>query len=135
MTLPITDRSQLEELLDALNASPTALRLDGCGDWAIVGKFGQIVSDGQGFLLCITTGESARRWFNVKQRLSFCRVTQDGDDEGCLCLGHLPAMIEAGAIREALGIRKRRQVSAAAMVQAISALEQSRAALKRPLVA
>ena len=76
-------RSRLETLLGPLDASPTALRLDGCGDWAIIGKLGHIYIDyldGRGFLLCVTAGESARRWFNVKQRLSFCRLTQDGDD-------------------------------------------------------
>jgi hypothetical protein len=35
----------------ALNASPTTLRLDACGDWAITGKLGHIVVDGQGYLL------------------------------------------------------------------------------------
>jgi hypothetical protein len=126
-------KRQPEELLHALNASPTALRLDSCGDWAIIGKLGQIVVDGHGYLLCVTTGESARRWFNLKQRLSFCRVMQDGDDEGCLHLDHLPNLTEARAIREAVGIRKRRQVSATAMAQAISTLEQNRATLNRPL--
>jgi hypothetical protein len=125
----------LEELLHALNASPTALRLDGCGDWAIIGKLGQVVADGRGFLLCVFTGESTRRWFNVKQRLSFCHLTQDGDDEGCLILDRLPTKTEAGLIREAVGIRKRRHVSVAAIAQAMSALEQSRAALIRPLAA
>ena len=122
-------RSRLEMLLGALDASLTALRLDGCGDWVIFGKLGHIYIDGQGFLLYATTGESARRWFNVKQRLSFCRLTQDGDDEGCLHLDRLPTKIEASAIRKALGIRKRRHLPPASMVQDISALglEQSRA--------
>jgi hypothetical protein len=101
-------KAQLETLLRALDASPTALGLDGCGDWAIFGKLGHIFIDSDGFLLCINTGESARRWSNVKERLGFCRLTQDGDDEGCLHLDRLPTKIEASAIREALGIRKRR---------------------------
>jgi hypothetical protein len=52
-------------------------------------------------------------------------------DEGCLHLDHLPTEAEAAAIREALAIRKRRHVSSAAMAQAMSALEQSRAAPNR----
>ena len=122
-------RSRLETLLGVLDASPTALGLDDCGDWAIFGKLGYIYIHGQGFLFYVTTGESARRWFNVKQRLNFCRLTQDGDDEGCLHLDRLPTKIEASAIREALGIRKRRHLSPASMVQGMSApgLEQSRA--------
>ena len=39
--------------------------------------------------------------------LAFCRVTQDGDDEGCLHLDRLPTAAEAELIREAVGIRKR----------------------------
>jgi hypothetical protein len=122
-------RSRLEMLLGALDASPTALGLDRWGDWAIFGKLGHIFIDGHGFLLYVTTGESPRRWFNVKQQLNFCRLTQDGDDEGALHLDRLPTKIEASAIRKALGIRKRRHLPPASMVQDISApgLEQSRA--------
>jgi hypothetical protein len=116
-------RSRLEMLLGALDASLTALRLDGCGDWAIFGKLGHIYVDGRGFLLYVTTGDSARRWFNVKQRLNFCRLTQDGDDEGCLHLDRLPTKTEASAIREALGIRKRRHPSPASTAQATCALD------------
>ena len=39
--------------------------------------------------------------------LAFCRVTQDGDDEGCLHLDRLPTAAEAELIREAVEIRKR----------------------------
>jgi hypothetical protein len=123
---PDCRRIQLETLLRALGASPRALRLDGCGDWAIIGKLGHIFLDGQEFLLCVTTDESVRRWFNVKQQLSFCRLTQDGDDEGCLHLDRLPTNIEASAIRKALGIRKRRHHPSASTAQAISGA-QSRA--------
>jgi hypothetical protein len=58
----------------------------------------------------------------AEQRLNFCRLTQDGDDEGCLHLDRLPTKIEASAIREALGIRKRRHLSPASTAQVISAL-------------
>jgi hypothetical protein len=54
---------------------------------------------------------SVRRWTATKRCLSFCEVTQDGDDEGCLRLGGLPTPERAEAIREALGIRKRREHS------------------------
>ena len=116
-------RSRLETLLGVLDASPTALGLDDCGDWAIFGKLGYIYIHGQGFLFYVTTGESARRWFNVKQRLNFCRLTQDGDDEGCLHLDRLPTKTEP-----APSVRRLASVSAAT-AQAISTLglEQSRA--------
>ena len=81
------------------------------GDWGIHGKLGHIYADGAGYLLCVSTEESPRRWTYVKRRLGFCIVTQDGDDEGCLRLDRLPAPHEADAIREAIGIRKRRQTT------------------------
>ena len=101
------DRAQLLTLVKALDVSVLRLRRDECGDHRINGKRGHIYRDGAGFLLYVTTGESKRRWTNTKQRLGFCRVTQDGDDEGCLHLDRLPTRAEAGLIRQALRIRRR----------------------------
>ena len=47
------------------------------------------------------TGESVRRWKNVKKRLAIRRISQDGDDEGCLHLDRLPTAHEADLIRGA----------------------------------
>jgi hypothetical protein len=55
---------------------------------------------------------SALHWTHTKRRLAFCIVTQDGEDEGCLRLSHLPSPDQAEAIRDALGIQKRREISA-----------------------
>ncbi len=55
--------------------------------------------------------QSPRRWTSIKRRLAFCRITQDGDDEGCLHLDQLPTPVQAGLIRQALGIRKRRTMA------------------------
>ena len=68
----------LERLLEALNASQVTLTRDfhrdfGCvGDYAIRGKYGHIYPDGNGWLLCVHTGESTRRWSGIKARLPFC---------------------------------------------------------------
>ena len=94
------DRQRLQALLTALDATPRALRRDPCGTFAIMGKAGHIFADGLGYLLCVCTGELVRRWTGVKSRLRFCRVTQDGDDEGCLHLDRLPTRTEASAIRK-----------------------------------
>jgi hypothetical protein len=112
----------LASLLTALDASSLALRRDECGDYAINGKLGHIFADGAGFLLCVSTDESARRWTFVKQRLSFCRVTQDGDDEGCLHLDRLPTPAEADLIREAVGIKRRRHMTP----EMLASLERAR---------
>jgi hypothetical protein len=130
----------LDVLLEALNASQVTLTRDfyldfgRVGDYAIRGKCGHIYQDGNyqdgnGWLLCVYTGESARRWSGIKARLPFCRLTQDGDDEGCLHLDHLPTPAEAEAIRDALGIRKRRTVSPEASAKATAALARYRASL------
>jgi hypothetical protein len=123
------DRASLKALLVALDASETRLQRDppirkhgNTGDWAIYGTLGRIYPDGDGYLLYVTTEEkvganyidrkpSSRPWNGAKSRLSFCRVTQDGDFEGCLRLERLPAPHEAIAIRESLGIRKRRIIT------------------------
>jgi hypothetical protein len=121
------DRASLLALVAALDASPRALCRDACGDWQIGGKQGCVYADGDGWLIVVMTGESARRWTNVKQRLSpFCRITQDGDDEGALHLDRLPAPHEAAAIRDATGIRKKRTVSDETKATLASRLSQNR---------
>jgi hypothetical protein len=93
------------------------------GDWGIRGKYGHVYPDGTGYLLYVTIEEktgkdgidrdpSPRPWKAAKAKLAFCQVTQDGDWEGCLRLDQLPIAAEAEAIREVLGIRKRRHLSA-----------------------
>jgi hypothetical protein len=137
----------LNTLLTALDASPRALRRPVCrgwvGDYQITGKHGHVLADGAGYFLYATTPErdrrdpdgeirtygSPRRWDNIKRRLTFARLSQDGDDEGCFHLDRLPTKAEAGAIRDCLGIRKRRHLSPEALAKARSTLERCRPAL------
>jgi hypothetical protein len=102
------ERAHLETLLIVLDVTPRALGRDSCGTWAIKGKRGHIYADGSGFLIVVSTGNSIRLWANAKGKLAFCRVTQDGDDEGCLHLDHLPTPAEADLIRDTLRIRRKR---------------------------
>jgi hypothetical protein len=104
-----TDRTALQELLAALSATGRALRRDGCKAWRINGTRGHIYTWGTpGRWVLTVSCRTARHWTATKRRLVFCRVTQDGDDEGCLRLDAPPTTDEAAAIRKALGIRKRR---------------------------
>jgi hypothetical protein len=106
----MTDRAQQQHLLAALNAWSRALRRDECGAWRINGTSGHVYAAGNGWLFYVATG-SPRAWTAAKERLAFCTVTQDGDDEGVLRLDGLPTPEQATAIRKTLGIRKRKAVS------------------------
>ena len=104
-----TDRDYQHALLQALQGSELALRLDDCGAWRINGKRGHIYTWGEaGGWLIYCCEKSARRWSTNKPRLSFCVITQDGDTGGCLYLEKLPTPQQSIAIRAVLGIRRRR---------------------------
>jgi hypothetical protein len=127
---PTKQRPALLELAEALDSRPGALRRDECGDWAIFGRRGHIyavpligpeeVARGVpitvGYQLVVGTdiehesGNCVRRWSTYK-RLSFCQVTQDGDEEGCLILDRLPTKAEGAIIRDVVGIPKARHLS------------------------
>jgi hypothetical protein len=100
------DRDRLAGLLDALDASASALRRDECGDWMLRGSRGHIQGPPEAFYLCLVC-HSPLAWTWAKKRLAFCRITQNGDDEGILRLDRLPSPEEATEIRDLLGIRKR----------------------------
>ena len=110
------DRARLRVLLLALDASPLSLQRDFWrgmgrkGDYAIHGKRGHIYSDADGYLLYVR-GHSARQWSAAKRKFSLCQLRIDGDDEGTLHLDHLPSPAKAKAIRQVLGVRKRRRPS------------------------
>jgi hypothetical protein len=108
------DRAKQLKLLVALGAWDRALRRDDCGAWVIEGWCGHIASwsDTESGWVIYVAARSARAWSAVKKRMSFCRVTQDGDEEGCLRLDRFPTTEEAEILRETLRIRKRREVSA-----------------------
>ena len=127
----MNDRDHLDRFLSAIDASPTALERPVCrgwiGDYQITGKRGHVLAAQPGYLLYANTPEgdephpdhpdrklcygSGRKWTNIKAQLAFARLTQDGDDEGCFYLDRLPTQAEAGPIRDALGVRKRRHLS------------------------
>ena len=74
----------------------------------------------------VVTG-TVQRWKKTK-RLLPGKVSQDGDDEGTLRLDRLPTAAEAELIRDLIGIRKRRHVTA----EALSNLERARGSTKSP---
>jgi hypothetical protein len=127
----ISDRAHLDTFLSAIDASPGALGRPSCrgwiGDYQITGKHGHILADQPGYLLYVTG--TVQRWKKAK-RLLPGSVTQDGDDEGIIRLDRLPTPAEADAIRDLIGIKKRRRVSESALAN----LAAGRALLNRQLL-
>jgi hypothetical protein len=82
------DREQQRSLLTALNA----------WDRAAQGRMQRVVHHGQGLYswgdgktwIIYARCRSEKHWAYTKRRLSFCTVTQDGEDDGCLRLHALP---------------------------------------------
>jgi hypothetical protein len=107
------DREIQRSLLATLDASKRSLRRDECGAWCIAGRKGHVYTWGpSGGWLLVCGAESSRAWAAIKGRLPFCKVTQDGDSEGCLRLFDLPTPEQAVAIRKALGLRRKRAANA-----------------------
>ena len=71
----------------------------------LLGSRGHIYRDGSGWLLYVRC-RSGMHWTWTKKRLAFCRLTQDGDDEGCLHLDRLPSAAEADEIRRVIGLHQ-----------------------------
>jgi hypothetical protein len=123
---PAIQWPRLLEFRQAIDARQASLRRDDCGDWAVSGRAGHVYAVPEGFQLYVATGERPLKWTWIKKKLGFCRVTQDGDDEGCLILDRLPTVVEAELIREALGIRKARSMSEEGLAKLISYGEKGR---------
>jgi len=100
-----TDKERLRQLREALHGAFRSLGHDKCGDWCLLGSRGHIYRDGSGWLLYVRC-RSGMHWTWTKKRLAFCRLTQDGDDEGCLHLDRLPSAAEADEIRQVIGLRQ-----------------------------
>ena len=105
---PAKQRPALLEFALAVRSRASALRRDECGDWRINGRHGHIYAVPEGFQLYYSGTE--RTWPNVKRALSFARVTQDGDGEGCFILDRCPTQAEGAVIRDKLGIPKKREL-------------------------
>ena len=131
-------RAALNRLATALNCSPSALRRDGCGDPAIVGKRGHVyaVPDANGFGYWIYhVAGSARAWTNAKKEMAFAELRNDGHDEGAWLLPRLPSPAEAEVIRSRLSISQagrlvRRRHGAAPRTRPRSIRQSSRRVVK-----
>lgn len=102
----MAEREQMELLGRAACAK---VKVDRCLQPMIEGRYGNIHVDGAGWLVAVTDPSTAgrpRRWGNVKARLAFCELRQNGDSEGCLRLARLPSRAEGKLLRWAIGAAK-----------------------------
>jgi hypothetical protein len=106
---PAKQRPALLEFAQAIRSRSNSLRRDESRDWRITGKRGHIYAAPEGFLLYFSG--TAKGWTSAKAALRFARVTQDGDQEGLLILDRPPTKAERDAIRDKLGIPKKRESS------------------------
>jgi hypothetical protein len=144
-----TDRKRLLAFVEALDASETCLERPVCpgwvGDWQITGKSGHVMTEGNAFLIYATTPEkdredpdgirrcygSPRRWRNIKKTLGFAKLVQEVEDEGIFQLDRLPNQTEAEAIRDTLGVRKRRHLSEEAKDNYRAIIASARSSINR----
>ena len=108
----MTDREQMLEITQTLNAQASQLRRDDCGWWALSGRHGNIQTwgDDKSFMLYVAK-HSVRAWTEAKKKLYFCEVTQDGDQEGILKLSGDITQEEIQIIREVVGLKEQRHLS------------------------
>ncbi len=111
------DKLRLKQVVEAGNFAKNSLRHDECRDWIIRGSGGVVWSINEGELQIYARFEGrARRWGYFKRALDFARVTQDGDDEGCLTVKLPLNEAQLNTIREQLRIHSTRAVSENALV-------------------
>jgi len=110
------DRAHLESFATAIDAV-ARISWDDCGDYALDGNDGHIYHVGlPGAPPCFQAmvGKSSPiLWQRAKARVSFGRVSQDGDCEGSIMFEGLPTPAQGAILRDVLGLRKRPTLSAA----------------------
>src|SRR5262245_15014122 len=88
----ISDRGRQRQLIASLTARSRALQRDEYGAWWITGTRGHIYTwsdSGPGWQIYCSC-HSARQWASRRRLLAFCKLTQDGESEGCFYLRDLP---------------------------------------------
>lgn len=103
-------RESLLAFNEAIGARRNCLRRDECGDWRISGRKGHVYAAPEGFQIFVM-GWTAKGWNAAKRDLSFCRLCNDGEDEGAFILNRLPTKSEGEKLRHRLDLPKRREIS------------------------
>jgi hypothetical protein len=120
------DKGRMLDLLEALDATPMALRLDECDAWTISGKRGEIRTygpdEGSGYQIMIWRC-SDRAIGAAEKRIGFCKPPSIGNG---LLLQKLPTREQAKAIRKSVGIPQYRRYSEQAVAAALGRLQAAK---------
>ena len=122
------ERNRMQVLADAMTVCPEK---DSCGHPCLIGTYGNIRVDGDGFGIAVLA-RNRRKYNSVKNKLSpFCLLAQDGDFEGVFRLAELPTKEQAKVIRSVLGLRKKREYTDEGMKARRASMERARRYLLR----
>lgn len=88
-----------------LGISKNRIVLDECHDYKVQGKEGKIYCVAPYWYVYLNPG-SKRKWSELKKKLSFMEVHQDGDTEGFLRADFYPSIEQGNVVRKALKIKK-----------------------------
>ena len=125
--------SELERIRMQALADATTIRLekDACGEPCLIGMYGNVRVDGNGFGVAVLA-RSRRRYTSLKSKLlPFCILAQDGDYEGIFHLQELPTKEQAKVIRSVLGLRKKREYTDEGLRARRASMEKARRCLLR----
>src|SRR5882672_149931 len=104
MTDTVKDKVFLEALLKCLSISKKRIVKDECNDYVVYGKQGKIYAVAP-YWYVYYDAVTPRVWNNVKRRLSWMEVQNDGDWEGIFKADFPPSDKQAEVIRKLLKIR------------------------------
>jgi len=102
----IEDRAYLITLCDKLDISNRRICKDSYGNAYLQGRKGFIDTDSEFWYVRISC-RTPTLWKNVKKRLNFMVLWQDGDEEGALRLDRYPTEKESEIIRENVGFSRK----------------------------
>lgn len=103
----IEDKRRIDLLADTLQISRRHVRKDTCDQWTIIGHSAHLQTVNEDCYLLYVETYSTRKWGAIKRKAETFgwKVSQDGDDEGCIILD-LPNAIQAKFLRSVLGLKK-----------------------------
>jgi len=122
------ERTRMLALADAMTV---LLERDACGEPCLIGMYGNVRIDGDGFSVSVLA-RNRRKYNSVKRKLSpFCVLAQDGDFEGVFFLPALPTKEQAKVIRAVLVIRKKREYTELGLKARRASMEKALRSLLR----